>query len=295
MLFVYHHNDMDGFGSAALLRQAFAEEDVRLVCCDYSVPLNNALAEIHPTDSIYIVDYSFSESTVDELFDLISIVGEQRITWIDHHLSSVKIVNSFPKLKRLQGVLDLRYSGMALTWMFLNKLPICATSYDRCPLAVRFVSDYDTWTKSLPESDYFRMGMDALDLSVDSNIWKRILLDEDYVQSLIENGKTINGYLRNYYAHKLNRYGFVTRFAGYECLAINQKDNSDIFGDNRQRYPLCVIFQTNGKRWFYTVYSSDPEIDCSLIAAVFGGGGHKGAAGFSTDQLLNAFKCECNE
>lgn len=34
------------------------------------------------------------------------------------------------------------------------------------------------------------------------------------------------------------------------------------------------------------IYSSNKEIDCSKIAESFGGGGHKGAAGFSSDELL---------
>ena len=103
--------------------------------------------------------------------------------------------------------------------------------------------------------------------------------------------KAINAYRTNYYARKLNKYGFETVFEGHRCLAINQKDNSEIFADKRTMYPLCVIFQTDGKRWYYTVYSSDPHIDCSLIAARYGGGGHKGAAGFVTKELLDAFKC----
>jgi len=41
-----------------------------------------------------------------------------------------------------------------------------------------------------------------------------------------------------------------------------------------------------GKKWSYSVYSTKPDIDCSAFAKRYGGGGHKGAAGFYSDSLI---------
>lgn len=38
-------------------------------------------------------------------------------------------------------------------------------------------------------------------------------------------------------------------------------------------------------KWKVSIYSTKPEIDCGAIAKAFGGGGHKGAAGFECDRL----------
>lgn len=289
MIHVFHHNDADGFSSAAIVRRAFQEENIRYICCNYSFPLSNYAAEIQSTDYVFIVDYSFKANTLCELNSLLKRVGRERLVWIDHHVSSEALINSNPELRDIKGVVDTRFSAVALAWMYFHNLPYCEESYLSCPYAVRLISDYDTWTKSDPNSDYFDSGLNSYDLSVDSFMWNSLFENDSMVDQLISDGMAIRRYMRQYYANKLSRYAFETTFAGYRCLAINQKDNAGIFGDKRGMYPLCVIFQTDGGRWFYTVYSSDPMIDCSKIAERFGGGGHKGAAGFMTDKLLNEF------
>ena len=291
MVYVFHHNDIDGYGSAALIRRAFPSVEIRFVCCDYSEPLTASLLELSFGDTAYFVDYSFDAAAYHDLDAIVSKLGADHVVWIDHHKSSVDLVSSHPELHSLKGVIDMRYSGMALVWMYLNGGVYNDDRFDHCPLAVKLISDYDTWTKSYPQTDAFNSGMVCQDISVDSVTWDRLLVDNDFMDRIVSDGKAINTYRTNYYARKLNKYGFETVFEGHRCLAINQKDNAEIFADKRAMYPLCVIFQTDGKRWYYTVYSSDPHIDCSLIAARYGGGGHKGAAGFVTKELLDVFKC----
>ena len=291
MIHVFHHNDQDGLGSAALVRRAFPKQAMRFICCCYDVPLDRHLDSIDSNDQVYIVDYSFKESTVKELLGIIEKVGVDHVVWLDQHNSSAELLKPHPDLLKLGGTVDLRFSGMALTWMFLQGLPYSEESFQKCPFCVRLVSDYDIWTKVYPECDPFKMGMDTHDLSVESEIWDKVLSDKSCLLEVVNQGRTVKNFLKHYYAHKMQRYGFVTRFAGYDCLAINIKDDSTVFGDSYTKYPLCVIFQTNGKGWFYTVYSSHSDIDCTAIAAQYGGGGHKYAAGFRTDELLDAFKC----
>ena len=53
-----------------------------------------------------------------------------------------------------------------------------------------------------------------------------------------------------------------------------------------EKHDLMVPFAelANGK-WKVSLYSTKPEIDCGAICKTFGGGGHKGAAGFICDKL----------
>ena len=41
----------------------------------------------------------------------------------------------------------------------------------------------------------------------------------------------------------------------------------------------------NGEYWIVSLYSNKVDIDCSYCAKAFGGGGHKGAAGCTFNQL----------
>ena len=53
---------------------------------------------------------------------------------------------------------------------------------------------------------------------------------------------------------------------------------------NEEEYDMFIGFSYNGKSWNYSLRST--KVDCSQIAMKYGGGGHKGASGFSTDELI---------
>ena len=42
----------------------------------------------------------------------------------------------------------------------------------------------------------------------------------------------------------------------------------------------AACFHFDGKQYNFSLYNDNGLVDCSLIAKQFGGGGHKGAAGF---------------
>jgi oligoribonuclease NrnB/cAMP/cGMP phosphodiesterase (DHH superfamily) len=51
-------------------------------------------------------------------------------------------------------------------------------------------------------------------------------------------------------------------------------------------YDVMVTFcRRKDKLWNVSLYSTKPEVDCGAIAKTFGGGGHKGAAGFQCKEL----------
>ena len=47
-----------------------------------------------------------------------------------------------------------------------------------------------------------------------------------------------------------------------------------------------MVWVFNGTKYSYSIFSSNLNVDCSKIAEKYSGGGHKGAAGFSSDELL---------
>lgn len=51
-------------------------------------------------------------------------------------------------------------------------------------------------------------------------------------------------------------------------------------------YDLMITFcRRTDRKWNVSLYSTKSDIDCGAIAKNFGGGGHKGAAGFQCDKL----------
>jgi nanoRNase/pAp phosphatase (c-di-AMP/oligoRNAs hydrolase) len=45
------------------------------------------------------------------------------------------------------------------------------------------------------------------------------------------------------------------------------------------------MFVYDGRMFTVSVYSTNPNIDCGAICKKYGGGGHKGAAGFQCKEL----------
>ena len=54
------------------------------------------------------------------------------------------------------------------------------------------------------------------------------------------------------------------------------------FLDSEDKYDLLVAWVFDGYKFNYSLYSTNPDVNCAEIAERFGGGGHKGAAGFSS-------------
>lgn len=53
---------------------------------------------------------------------------------------------------------------------------------------------------------------------------------------------------------------------------------------NIDNYDILIGFVFNGHEWRYSLRST--KVDCSKVAMQYGGGGHKGAAGFNTKECV---------
>lgn len=274
----FYHNDMYGHCAGYLVRK-FTENNnpEDYFESDYSVL---DLSKVEIGERVYIVDYSFTEATMHQLLWLINYGCD--VIWIDHHSSSLDLVDKYPELRDLRGIRSAEASGAALTFMwFMN------CTFDNIPKYVQLVSDYDTWGHKMPDSDAFKLGIDRYKNDVFDNVWER--LDESSLISykdIIIEGYTIKSYIDRDNESYLNSYGFESEIDGVTVYAVNKSSNSWIFGDLINSYPAVVVFVFNGSRWKYSIFSSDKGADCQKIAENHGGGGHKHAAGFMSDELL---------
>jgi len=75
----------------------------------------------------------------------------------------------------------------------------------------------------------------------------------------------------------------------FRCVCLNTPlNNSSSFDSvwNPEKHDIMVAFalMASGK-WKVSLYSTKPDIDCGALCKTFGGGGHRGAAGFMCDRL----------
>lgn len=111
-----------------------------------------------------------------------------------------------------------------------------------------------------------------------------------FVDKIINDGKIVENYKTQSYAfqRKINMYESI--IDGHKALVINGFGNSQLFGEDIDKYDVVCAWEYNGKKKVYTysLYSTKDNIDCSKIAQKYNpnGGGHKGASGFSSKELI---------
>lgn len=288
----FYHNDLDGHCAGSLVARYennYNIEDFYEVDYNQELPIN----KVQDEEKVYFVDYSFTEKTVHSLVTLMSKRCE--IIWIDHHESSLRLEENekYPWLKNIKGIRNKDYCGAMLTYFYLylegefnNEIIEKLT-----PEYIKYVDDYDCWKYNFNElTNYFKLGIETLDWSVFSDIWNTFYVQDenaktDLIREVIQTGKIIKTYIDNDNERYRNQYMYESSIGGYKCAVINRKTNSWIFGEKYKEYPLVMVWAFNGEKYSFSIFSSNPKVNCAAIAESYGGGGHVGAAGFTLDNM----------
>src|SRR5574344_321512 len=209
---IFHHTDMDGLGAASLVKATYpniSKED--FIPVNYEPDVDSKFDQVQLGEEVWIVDYSFTNDTIDTLRKLIE--KQCKIIWIDHHDSSIQLEIDHPEFKIIRGIRDKAHSGAALAYMYIKNC-----TYEECPKYIQLISDYDTFQgKMKPESDWFKLGYDSC-----TDKWGALaslynnhgMHPYEGVDSLINIGKTIKDYLDVEYKSYRNKYGFEATIDG---------------------------------------------------------------------------------
>jgi nanoRNase/pAp phosphatase (c-di-AMP/oligoRNAs hydrolase) len=111
---------------------------------------------------------------------------------------------------------------------------------------------------------------------------------------MVVSGNIINKYITASNKQYASEHAFETELDGYKVIAINKAFGGLMLFDSvwdEEKYDIMVAFsrRCNGM-WRFSLYTTKKNVDCSAIATIWGGGGHKGAAGFSVESTELPFK-----
>lgn len=281
----FHHNDLDGRCAGAIVSYFMDNMNPDdFIEVDYTnVP--DADSVQHGED-VFIVDYCFTDSTV---YQLQAIVAKGcHVIWIDHHKSSADLLMhkdqyAFMSSDKLRIVVDTKLCGAALTYMYFN--------YEvgrAMPMFLKYVDDWDRWVGRYPETYKFKLGVESIKHSPTDTVWRDLLNMDSYdvLDKIIHDGNVVERYTSEFNAQYCNQFVFKCVLKGLKCYALNIRLNSKVFGDLIKQCDAVVTFIFNGDIYQYSIYSANPDVDCAKVAEMYGGGGHKGAAGFSSDKLV---------
>jgi oligoribonuclease NrnB/cAMP/cGMP phosphodiesterase (DHH superfamily) len=279
----YHKVDWDGNISAAIVKN-FIPESI-LIPFDYNMEL--PLDLLNENDTVFFVDVSTQPYT--RIFDVIGKV--KKVVIIDHHKSFIEFSNNseLEYLSNVSLVLDPTYAACELTYLYFKNNSVL-------PTAIALAGQYDSWRNTkdkLKKYDvswetvlHFQYGLKKHKLTPDGFFDKFINVpsERDVADNTIFEGTHILQYQDIENEMNLENNSFIKEMLGHKCLCLNSTNKSaKIFEskwDNDPSIDFAIRFSFDGIGWSYSVYSNRLDRDASEFAKNFGGGGHKGAAGF---------------
>lgn len=282
MVCLYHRADLDGKGSGFLikrfLKQFYAHSD--FIGMDYSDDCNFLIEKCENKD-VVIVDFAISNK--DVFIKILEV--SKSVLWIDHHASSHKIIENMSIDKRHTIILgDNSISAIEMVWNHFSST--------NAPMWVKYISMYDTWNHNNNDNILmFIMGLNNKATSYNSFIWNELeIYPENTIVNLIKDGLLLQEFVDGINEIKVNEHAREIVFEGIVFLSLNTVSKGSLQFKKHKNYEKYSFFMTynltKNNTWKYNMYTDDSSIDLSEIAIKYGGGGHKGACGFSSDKLL---------
>ena len=285
----YHHNDLDGRCGAAIVLKKYPECSMREI--DYKDDPDFS-KEVELEEEVFIVDFSFTPEKMDEL---LTITGEESITWIDHHETVKDYKYECLPIEMKDGIKErwaiefkglrdfsqeCKKSGCELTWEYL--FPSEPT-----PEAVRLIGDYDCWRfDTREETINFQFGMRSEHTDPRSVVWRAVFDGGNTLSRVQDTGKAVVNYKTNT-SRKIMQNGYNIAFEGHTCFVVNTPGiDSGMFDlhESKEEYGFFISWVYLGHQYRVSLKSIN-QINVAKIAQKYDGGGHKGAAGFVCDKL----------
>ncbi len=277
---IFHAGCPDGFGAAWSVWRAWGD-DARYVPRGHEDAFE---ADAFAGDLVAIVDISLSNTRLRALSD---VAG--RIVVLDHHVTARDALAADPTLQaELESAghlvhFDLSHSGAVLAWRHFHP-------DEPVPELLAYVEDQDLWAWKLPSSEEVNAAIGSYPREF--RAWEE--LAGRAVESLVQEGLPIvrsNRLEIERALHAAHPVAIGTR----RIEAVNALHNRAAIGHElakRARYgsPWGLVYRMTGSRVDCSIYSTG-DFDVSEVAAGYGGGGHRNAAGFGVglDRWLRDF------
>lgn len=295
-LVIYHANCTDGFGAAfaAWLKLGNEAEYLPMNYGEVKTPadFDMKVSLAAKDNDIYILDFSFPREVMDALFQ-----HAKRVVWLDHHKTAFEIWGVEPWCKegtfwddrpefKHHVCLDNNKSGALLAWKYFHP-------GTEVPMLIQHIDDRDRWQFKLEGSRELHAALASLKPWTFSQWDLLFYVDGVRLEALKDEGRAV---LRAHHQHVQAALKHVRNcildisINGYRTYPVGLTANAPAFLASDLGHELANKSGTFGLVWSmagdgqtHCSLRSNGDYDVSAIAKAFGGGGHRNAAGFSTD------------
>ena len=277
----FHSADLDGHCSGAIVKHKHPECEMIAINYGQEFPWDSII----PGETVYMVDF-----TLQPFEQMERLAKTCELVWIDHHKTEIEEserLNFHPPGIRRMGV-----GACALVWENLHP-------FTPVPEAVRLLAEYDVWNHTDPRTLPFQYGFRFFeDTSPDhQELWQPFFgsMSSQKVEEVCTTGNILLVYEERQNAKICRAFAFetilVTPFGDFRAICCNRGfTNSKLFDSvyDPEAHEVMITFcrlKPPAHMWKVSLYSARDDVDCGAIAKVWGGGGHKGAAGFQCKNL----------
>lgn len=250
---LYHTNCRDGDGAALAAYLKLGEENTTYIPVQYNRPM----PEIENGSNVYILDFSYPKTILEELHQ-----RSKSVLVLDHHKTAMNELQGLPYAK-----FDMNKSGAVLAWEHFHP-------GKDIPDLLLDIQDRDLWIKERPNVETTAAG---LLLCRDFRDYEKHLYNTD---ALVSDGSSKLRY-DQVELDSVIKKAVIGKWGQYKVAAINTTQLISETGAqlyNNLDIDFAVMwFVTNRGKMVMSLRSN--KIDVSQIAAFYGGGGHPAASG----------------
>lgn len=280
---IYHDNCWDGLAAAWCVRFGIKNSlpnhwatlegvkdrsaDIQFVAAKYG----DEPPEIVEGSPVIIVDFSYPREVLEEINEKAG-----RLLVLDHHKTAQAALEGLDYCQ-----FDMEKSGARMAWeCFFPKV--------EAPTWLLFIEDRDLWNWYLDGTEAFTTWLHAQPMTLETLDALQVKYnwggENQFFFEEITKGKAMMAY-RDQLVSRIAERAVPVRLGDYEVYAVNSPVLQSEVGNAiaREHGTGAAVYHHEGDGGVKFSLRSKGDFDVSKIAALFGGGGHKNAAGF----LLN--------
>lgn len=272
---IYHGNCADGFTAAWCFWRAYGDT------YDYH---KGVYGEAPPDVSgreVFLVDFSYPRNVLLKMGE-----SATKIIVLDHHASAMKDLNAIEQDAAegdycpFEVVFDMNRSGAGIAWDYLNP------DVPR-PTMVNHVEDRDLWRFALPNTKEIQTAVFSYEYNFQQ--WDDLMNADVTVQmNLIAQGQALyRKHMKDvkeliaFGKHRMDIGGHNVPVCNLPYTMSSEAGHIMAEGE-----PFAACYMDTATHRVFSLRSTDAGLDVAEVAKMYGGGGHRNAAGFKVKRGL---------
>lgn len=300
---IFYHGDMDGISAANLYYRHCVSIETFTDFIEFEYENQNVVIEMvnkYAKRNNNMMVFVFVDCFPDEYIVKYILENHINVVVLDHHISKKESIDKFLQEGLINGLSYIGASATLITWCwikfnkniqdilyFLDKTKDSKKEQDEnIPFAIKLVNSWDIWNGLYQDAEPYKIFFETQNfIPYDAKV-KSLLEDNLSIRNAIRDGYTMMQFYHNWGQIYCERYGYEVKYKTNNFFVLNIGNaNSKVFGDLINKYDAVITYCNNGEIYKCSIYSVKENFDCANFAENFGGGGHKGAAGFTFDTL----------